>query len=1267
MALDTRPNLDNGKFEQFSGDELSLSGTTNIFGNLNIKSNGILNFLNGTKGDILISDNSGNVSLQSFGGANGLSRDGNNIVLGGTLTGNTIINGGFTQYCLGTQSSQLTDLYTNALDTCIGLVSTSNNQTLKLGSCGNGINTICYNNNQYSKLEFDPSDGVVAKFSGTTNALYYDKDYSSIYNARSIPDVAYVTGLINNISPSGNDGSIQFNSGGTFCSSPQLFYNSTGNSFTAGYRGGVIGENSVVLGGYSSIPNEASGNYSVAIGREVKITGNTSFAFGCRVYAYGCYSIAFGCTNCVLGEYSNAFGYNHCVLGGYSNAFGYNNDVTGDYSTSIGGNIDVSGNYSFGGGISSNVIGDFAFAYGCISCANNNNSFAFGCRACSTGQFSVSFGEHLDSSGYGSILFGGFSQACRSRSLGIGYQVCSRGNHSTAIGCTLAANDLLETVFGRYNVTGTGSQFSWNSNENLFTIGNGTDDTNRNNAFQILKNGNTTIDGDLIVCGNISGNTFSGTSGGGTPAGNDYEIQFNSGGTFTADSKLEYNPLKNAFTAGYRCGTIGENSVVLGGVDNNICYNEASGSGSTALGLRTVASGNYSIAGGSYTNAIGDSSIALGNNSCASGLRSVALGNSNDAVGEYSVSFGNQSCATGNTSIAFGAGSEAYGDYSVAFGGNAQAWGNSSTAFGGSTCAIGLASVAFGIQSCASDDGATAFGTCGNASGCRSTAFGFDTLANGCVATAFGHCTRATGDVSTAFGFDTVASGSYSTAFGNNTCALAGRSTAFGFNTCVTGAYGTAWGYNTKSTCYYSTAFGRDTLANEYYSTAWGCASQANARHSTAFGDCAIANDYNEIVLGRYNISGTGSQTSWVSSENLFTIGNGTSTTPNNAFQILKNGNTTIDGDLIVCGNISGNTFSGTSGGGEPAGSDGSIQFNSGNTFCSSPQLVYSASTNVFTVGYRCGTVGNDSVVIGGDSSFPNEGGITSIAIGRNNLSCGTTSIAIGGSNTSSSLNSIAIGSSNVANNQRAMAFGYRSRAFGQKTTSFGECTCANDLLETVFGRFNRVGTGSQSVWDSTDSLFVIGNGTNDTTRNNAFQVLKNGNTRIDGVLCSNTCSESPYHYSTTCSCSPIYCATTAYRTTGSGLRFCGGTGCGCAVDWIASSDIRFKKDVVPVTSALSKVDSLCGVCYNLCENGESDMGLIAQDVEKIEPRLVSKSKPTKEDKNKYNIDDHVYGLKYDKFAGLFVEAIKELKNQNINQQNEIKELKNQIKELMNK
>lgn len=61
MAFDTKPNLSDNKFEQFSGETLSLSGCTDIFGELEVKPSGSFILADGTQQDgyILTSDSLG--------------------------------------------------------------------------------------------------------------------------------------------------------------------------------------------------------------------------------------------------------------------------------------------------------------------------------------------------------------------------------------------------------------------------------------------------------------------------------------------------------------------------------------------------------------------------------------------------------------------------------------------------------------------------------------------------------------------------------------------------------------------------------------------------------------------------------------------------------------------------------------------------------------------------------------------------------------------------------------------------------------------------------------------------------------------------------------------------------------------------------------------------------------------------------------------------------------------------------------------------------
>jgi hypothetical protein len=139
-------------------------------------------------------------------------------------------------------------------------------------------------------------------------------------------------------------------------------------------------------------------------------------------------------------------------------------------------------------------------------------------------------------------------------------------------------------------------------------------------------------------------------------------------------------------------------------------------------------------------------------------------------------------------------------------------------------------------------------------------------------------------------GYENVASG-YSSA-------------AFGINTTASGYSSAAFGSNTTASRDYSAAFGINTTASGYSSATFGVGSTASGYISAAFGRSTTAHDYLELVLGQYNIIGTGSATSWNETDNLFTIGNGTSTARSNAFQVKKNGNTTISGTLQAKGTM---------------------------------------------------------------------------------------------------------------------------------------------------------------------------------------------------------------------------------------------------------------------------------------------------------------------------------------------------------------------------
>lgn len=83
--------------------------------------------------------------------------------------------------------------------------------------------------------------------------------------------------------------------------------------------------------------------------------------------------------------------------------------------------------------------------------------------------------------------------------------------------------------------------------------------------------------------------------------------------------------------------------------------------------------------------------------------------------------------------------------------------------------------------------------------------------------------------------------------------------------------------------------------------------------------------------------------------------------------------------------------------------------------------------------------------------------------------------------------------------------------------------------------------------------------------------------------------------------------------------------------DQTSTSDRRLKTVIVPIHDALAKVLALEGVNYRWIDNGEYDMGLIAQDVKAIVPEVV------KEDEN------GIMSINYSKLVALLIEAVKEL------------------------
>ncbi len=101
------------------------------------------------------------------------------------------------------------------------------------------------------------------------------------------------------------------------------------------------------------------------------------------------------------------------------------------------------------------------------------------------------------------------------------------------------------------------------------------------------------------------------------------------------------------------------------------------------------------------------------------------------------------------------------------------------------------------------------------------------------------------------------------------------------------------------------------------------------------------------------------------------------------------------------------------------------------------------------------------------------------------------------------------------------------------------------------------------------------------------------------------------------------------------------------------SSSLRYKTAVAPFSSGLNLVNQLKPITFNWKEGGMHDLGLGAEDVEKVEPLLVT-----------YNEKGVVEGVKYDRVAVVLLNAVKEQQTQIEQQRKQLLQQQNLIEGL---
>ncbi len=249
----------------------------------------------------------------------------------------------------------------------------------------------------------------------------------------------------------------------------------------------------------------------------------------------------------------------------------------------------------------------------------------------------------------------------------------------------------------------------------------------------------------------------------------------------------------------------------------------------------------------------------------------------------------------------------------------------------------------------------------------------------------------------------------------------------------------------------------------------------------------------------------------------------------------------------------------------------------------------------------------NDTYGNGIQSPTNTASGDQSTAIGAYTEASGYSSTAMGLGTTASGSQSTAMGYSTAASGQYTTAMGRSTTASGYSSAAMGRNTTASDYASTVIGHYNSSGstvTNNATSFNTANTAFVIGNGANADNRTDALTVLFDGTTTIAGDLSIN-------------------------------------------------SDARLKANIISLGSTLAKLLQIDGKTYTMKkdENKKQKIGVLAQDIEKVFPELVSESNGVK-------------SVNYQGLVPVLINALKEQDSKMKEQDNKMNEQEARIERL---
>ena len=243
----------------------------------------------------------------------------------------------------------------------------------------------------------------------------------------------------------------------------------------------------------------AEGSNNKSIGNTSHTEGTDNIALNSNAHAEGRYTTASGYASHAEG-YGENINNRTVASGDGSHAEGRFTEASGKWSHTEGEKTKASGLASHAEGLQTRAEGQSSHAEGRYTYAKGAQSHAegYGKQDGSTGAFgsySHSEGQYTTASGNKSHSEGTETNASADSAHAEGLRTAANGMHSHAEGRNTITNNEAEHASGQYNVSILRTAENTTAEATQFSIGIGTSDTARKNAFEVKQNGDIYIEG----------------------------------------------------------------------------------------------------------------------------------------------------------------------------------------------------------------------------------------------------------------------------------------------------------------------------------------------------------------------------------------------------------------------------------------------------------------------------------------------------------------------------------------------------------------------------------------------------------------------------------------------------------------------------------------------------------------------------------------------------------------------------------------------------